>query len=155
MSRFEHDEDERYVVIERHSSSIAPFLLGIALGAGAALLLAPRSGAATRRDIRRRALRVRRAAQRAANDVTDSVVDKFHDARRKVEEQIDTARQAIDLKKRQVHRAMDAGRAAAHEARDELEQRIAETKAAYGAGAGVARASRTAVADDDDAGDGV
>ena len=44
------------------------------------------------------------------------------------------ARQAIDLKRRQVHRAMDAGRAAAREARDELEHRIAETKAAYNAG---------------------
>jgi len=155
MSRFEYDEDEPYVVIERRSASIGSFLLGVALGAGAALLLAPRSGAATRRDIRRRALRVRRAAERAANDVTDSVVDKFQDARRKVEEQIDTARQAIDLKKRQVYRAMDAGRAAAHEAREELEQRIAETKAAYGAGAAVARAGRTVVVEDDDAGDGV
>jgi gas vesicle protein len=155
MSRFEYDEDEPYVVIERRSASIGSFLLGVALGAGAALLLAPRSGAATRGDIRRRALRVRRAAERAANDVTDSVVDKFQDARRKVEEQIDTARQAIDLKKRQVYRAMDAGRAAAHEAREELEQRIAETKAAYGAGAAVARGGRTAVVEDDDADDGV
>ena len=52
---------------------------------------------------------------------------------------IDTARQAIDLKKRQVSRAMEAGRAAAQEARDELERRIAETKAAYNAGVDVAR----------------
>src|SRR5438874_4785396 len=88
MSRFEYDEDEPYVVIERHSVSVAPFLIGIALGAGAALLLAPRSGAATRRDIRRRAVRVRRAAERAANDVTNTVVHTFQDARRKVEEQI-------------------------------------------------------------------
>jgi hypothetical protein len=45
-------------------------------------------------------------------------------------------RQAVDLKKQQVHRAMDAGRAAAREAREELEQRIAETKAAYRSGEG-------------------
>jgi gas vesicle protein len=138
MSRYEF-EDEPYVVIERQSAGVAPFLMGLALGAAAALLLAPRSGAATRRDIRRRALRVRRAAKNVASDVTDTVVDTFQDARRRVEEQIDSARQAVDLKRQQVHRAMEAGRLAAHEAREELEQRIAETKAAYNAGAAVTR----------------
>src|SRR5215212_6203264 len=132
MSRYNYDdEDQPYIVIERRSEAgVGSFLLGIALGAGAALLLAPRSGAATRRDIKRRALRVRRAAENVANDVTDTVVDTFHDARRRVEDQIDSARHAIDIKRQQVQRAMDAGRAAAQEARDELEQRIAETKAA-------------------------
>jgi gas vesicle protein len=148
MSRYEFD-DEPYVVIERQSAGVAPFLIGLALGAATALLLAPRSGAATRRDIKRRALRVRRAAKHVASDVTDTVVDTFQDARRRVEEQIDTARQAVELKRQQVHRAMEAGRVAAHEAREELEQRIAETKAAYNAGAAVARNGRTSVAADE------
>ncbi len=90
-------------------------------------------------------LSLNRAAEDAANEVTDTVVGTFQDARRKVEDQIDSVRQAVDLKKQQVHRAMDAGRAAAREAREELEQRIAETKAAYGAGAAVARGPRSAV----------
>lgn len=141
MSRYDFD-DEPHVVIERHSAGIGPFLLGIAVGAGVALLFAPRSGVATRRQIKRRALRVRRAAEEAAQNVTDTVVDTFQDARRKVEDQIDNARQAIDLKRQQVHKAMDAGRAAAREAREELEQRIAETKAAYGAGGAVVRDGR-------------
>jgi gas vesicle protein len=142
MSRYEFDDDEPYVVIERHSSAgIAPFLIGLAVGAGAALLLAPRSGAATRRDITRRAKRVRRAAEHAATGVADGVANTFEDARRRVEEQIDSARQAVDLKRRQVNRAMEAGRTAAREARSELEQRIAETKAAYTAGASVAHES--------------
>lgn len=147
MSRYQFDDDDQpYVVIERHSDTgIGPFLIGLALGAGAALLLAPRSGAATRRDIKRRARRVRRAAENVANDVTATVVDTFEDARRRVEDQIDSARHALDVKRQQVHRAMEAGRAAAQEARDELEQRIAETKAAYGAGAAVARAGRATV----------
>ena len=148
MSRYEFD-DEPYVVIERQSAGVAPFLIGLALGAATALLLAPRSGAATRRDIKRRALRVRRAAKHVASDVTDTVVDTFQDARRRVEEQIDTARQAVELKRQQVHRAMEAGRVAAHDAREELEQRIAETKAAYNAGAAVARNGRTSVAADE------
>jgi gas vesicle protein len=155
MPRYEFDEDQPYVVIERHTESVGPFLLGIALGAGVALLLAPRSGAATRRDIRRRALRVRRAAENVATEVTDTVVDTFQDARRRVEDQIDSARQVIDLKRQQVQRAMDAGRAAAQEAREELEQRIAESKAAYRAdqpgrtGGTVARAGQAAVAIDE------
>ena len=66
-----------------------------------------------------------------ANDVTDTVVDTFHDARRRVERRIDSARQAIEVKKEQVQRAMEAGRAAAQQAREELERRIAETKAEY------------------------
>jgi hypothetical protein len=37
----------------------------------------------------------------------------------------------VELKRRQVTNAVDAGRAAAQQARVELEQRIAETKAAY------------------------
>ena len=48
-----------------------------------------------------------------------------------VENRFDSARNAVELKRRQVTNAVDAGRAAAQQARVELEQRIAETKAAY------------------------
>ena len=68
------DEDGRYVVIERQDggSSIGPFILGAAIGAGLALLFAPRSGAETRADIRRRARKARDAAQRVASGVTET-----------------------------------------------------------------------------------
>jgi gas vesicle protein len=132
MSRYDYDQDEPYVVIEKHESAgITPFLVGLAVGAGVALLFAPRSGRATRRDIKRRAMRVRQAAEDTVTGVADTVAEGFNAARQRVEDQIDSARQAIDLKKRQVSRAMEAGRAAAEEARVELEQRIAESKAAY------------------------
>ncbi len=149
MSRYQFEDDQPYVVIERHSESVGPFLLGLALGAGVALLLAPRSGAATRRDIKRRALRVRRAAENVATEVTDTVVDTFQEARRRVETQIDSALQVVDMKRQQVQRAMEAGKAAAQEAREELEQRIAETKASYRAGAAVARGGQVTVVIDD------
>jgi gas vesicle protein len=150
MSRYEFEDGEPYVVIERHDApSVAPFVIGLAIGVGAALLFAPRSGVETRRHITMRARRVRRAAGQVATDVTDSVADTFDQARRRVEERIDSARAAIDLKRRQVNRAMEAGRMAAQEARDELEQRIAETKAAYGRSAMVPRAVPTHVAIDD------
>ena len=70
------------------------------------------------------------------------MTDTFQDARRKVEEQIDSARDAIEAKRDQVRRAMDAGRVAAADARMDLDTRLAETKAAYQAGADVARESR-------------
>lgn len=143
MRRVDYD-DEPAVIIERHSGGVGSFLLGIAIGAAAALLLAPQSGAATRRDIRRGARRARRAAEDIAGDITTRVNDTFEQARDRVETGIDTARQAIDLKKRQVSRAMEAGRAAAQQARDELERRIAETKAAYNAGVDVARTGTSA-----------
>jgi gas vesicle protein len=156
MSRYDFDDDQPYVVIERHSSEngVGAFLFGIALGAGVALLMAPRSGAATRRDIKRRAMRVRRAAENVAADVTDTVVDTFQEARRRVEDQIDSAMHVVDVKREQMHRAMEAGRAAAREARDELEQRIAESKAAYRAGGSVAHEDANAVATLDDTEEG-
>jgi gas vesicle protein len=131
---YEFDDDEPYVVIEKQSGTLNSFFVGLAIGAGLALLFAPQSGERTRRDLQRRARRAQRTARRVATDVTDSVVDTFHDARRRVEERIDTARQAIEVKKEQVQRAMEAGRAAAQQAREELERRIAETKAAYQSG---------------------
>lgn len=141
MSRYDFDDDQPYVVIEKHEDAgVAPFLVGLAIGAGVALLFAPRSGRATRRDIRRRAMRARDAAEQTVTDVRDNVVGTFERARQRVEDQIESARSAVDLKKRQITRAVDAGRAAAEEARLELEQRIADTKASYragGAGPGV------------------
>ncbi len=129
MFHHDHDDDERYVIVEKRSNDVGSFLLGAAIGVGVALLLAPRSGAETRRDIRRRVRRVRRSAEQVVTGVADSVTDTIQEARQRVEDKIDSARQAVDLKKRQVRRAVDAGRAAADEARFELEQRIAHSKA--------------------------
>ena len=133
------DDDEPYIVIEKHSGGVSDFLLGALIGAGVALLFAPRSGRETRADISRRARAAQDRVRDVANDVTDQVVDTFETARSRIEEQIDSARSAIVNKKEQVLRAMEAGRDAAHQARTDLERRLAETKAAYNAGADVAR----------------
>lgn len=144
MGEYEFDDDEPYIVIERHSGSVGSFLMGIAIGAGVAMLFAPRSGEETRRELGRSARRARRAAHDLAGGVADTVTESYQDARHRVEQRIETARQAIDLKKQQVSRAMEAGREAALAAREDLEKRIAETKAAYEAGATVARNARAA-----------
>ena len=141
MSRH-HDydyDDERVVIIEKDSGGLGNFFVGLAIGAGLALIFAPQSGEETRRGIKRRARRARQAARQAVDDVSGTVAESFSEARRRVEEQLDSARSALELRKEQVSRAMDAGRAAAQQAREQLERRIVETKAAYDAGAEVAR----------------
>jgi gas vesicle protein len=127
----EADYAEPYVIVERNEAGIGTFLIGIAIGAGAALLFAPQSGKETRREIARRARRAQDAAQGLVEDVTGTVADKFNEVRASVEERIEATLDAVDDKKRRVTNAFHAGRAAARDARGELEQRIAETKAAY------------------------
>ncbi|HMF88763.1 MAG TPA: YtxH domain-containing protein [Gemmatimonadaceae bacterium] len=137
MDEYEwYDDDEPYarepyVIIERREQSVGSLLIGIALGAGVALLLAPQSGVETRREIARRARRAQDAAQDFVGDVSGTVADKFQEVRASVEERIEATLDAVDDKKRRVSNAFHAGRAAARDARGELEQRIAESKAAY------------------------
>jgi len=133
---YDEDDDEEYeaepyVIIERQDSAIGPLLLGIALGAGVALLFAPQSGEETRGGIARSARRARNAAQDFVEDVTDTVADKFNEVKSTVEEKLEATLDAVDVRKRRVTNAYRAGRAAARDARGQLEQRIAETKAAY------------------------
>jgi len=131
-----YDDDEPYygepyVIVEKREAGIGPFLIGLALGAGAALLFAPQTGEETRRGIARRARRAQEAAQDLVEDVSGTVADKFNEVRATVGERIDATLEAVDDKKRRVSNAFHAGRAAAREARGELEQRIADSKAAY------------------------
>jgi gas vesicle protein len=131
-----YDDDEPYygapyVIVEKRDAGIGPLLIGLAVGAGLALLLAPQSGEETRQVIVRRARRAQEAAQDLVEDVSGVVVDKFNDVRASVEERIEATLDSVDDKRRRVSNAFHAGRAAAREARGELEQRIAESKAAY------------------------
>ena len=139
MGQYEFDDDEPYVVIEKQTGGVGAFLVGAAIGAGIALLFAPRSGVETRLELQRSARRVRDRAEDAVEGATDRIADSYETARRRVETRLDSARQAVDHKRQQVSRAMEAGRYAAHEARADLERRLAETKAAYRAGVDVAR----------------
>lgn len=135
MDEYEWYDDEPYnepyVIVERREAGVGSLLLGIALGAGVALLLAPQSGEETRQSIARRARRAQEAAQDLVEDMSGVVAEKFHDVRDRVGETIDATFDAVEAKKRRVANAFDAGRAAARETRGDLEQRIAERKAAY------------------------
>ena len=82
------DDGEPYVVVEGRSSDLGPFLLGAALGAGLALLLAPRSGAETREALREHVQSARDRAQVAAEGVKERVSGGLADAREELERRI-------------------------------------------------------------------
>jgi gas vesicle protein len=123
-------EGEPFVVIEREEARIGTLLLGVALGAGLAMLFAPRSGADTRRLIGEQARRTGDRLRDAASDVTDNVTSRVSDVRERVTERVGAARDVVRRGQDRVLDAVDAGRFAAVEARSELERRIAENKAA-------------------------
>ncbi len=128
MSRRDWDDDDHFIIVEENddSSGLSAFLLGAAIGAGLALIFAPQSGEQTRESIKRSAKKAGEATKRAGEKVTDALAQ----AKADLESRIDTARSSIDLKKVQVSRAVDAGREAARAARDDLERRMAEQRAA-------------------------
>lgn len=123
----DHDEMP-YIIIERRSGSATAFLWGALLGAGAALLLAPRSGRETRDDIRAGALRLRDRAEDAVRSVGDSVTETIGGVRTEVQGRIETARDAFE-----------AGRRAARETREEMEMRVREVRAGVKGGVDAAR----------------
>ena len=106
-------DDAQYVLIERDSGgSFGSFLWGAALGAGLALLLAPRSGQQTRNEIRAGVQRLRDQAEDAVRNAQDSVTGRIDGVRAKVRAPVDVARDAFE-----------AGRRGAREARGEYEYR--------------------------------
>ncbi|MBI4539542.1 MAG: YtxH domain-containing protein [Gemmatimonadetes bacterium] len=127
------DRDEvPYIVIEREGSGILPFLLGALLGAGVALLFAPRSGRETQEQIKQQARRLREAAEARMRDVQRGVETRLEQAREGVQQAVGAARGAVD-----------AGKQAARDARLELERKVEQSKAAYRAGLEAARATAT------------
>lgn len=110
--------DEPYIVIERRSGTLSGFLWGALVGAGVAMLFAPRSGRETRNEIRDRAIRLRDRAEEAVRGVADTVTDTIGGMRGEVEGRIDAAREAFE-----------AGRRAARETRQDMEVRVREVRA--------------------------
>jgi gas vesicle protein len=126
-------EDMPYIIIERRSGGFGSLVLGALLGAGAALLLAPRSGRETRDEIRAGALRLRDRAEDAVRSVTDSVNETIGGVRGEVEGRVDAAREAFE-----------AGRRAARETRRDMEARVREVRAGVRGGVDAVRHGRPA-----------
>src|SRR6478672_9157423 len=123
MDDYDYDlyDDEPYLIVEnRDGSSIAPFIIGLAVGAGIALLMAPQSGEETRREIADKVNRAKDAARDAIGELGDAIGNTLEEAREKVEGGLESAREAVDVRRRRVHNAVEAGRVAARQARAEL-----------------------------------
>jgi gas vesicle protein len=124
----DHD-DLPYLVIEKHESGgMGTFLWGALLGAGVALLLAPRSGEETQAEIRDRVRRLREAAELRVNDVRDTVTDSVSRTRDRIQDQIEAVRETVEDRADRARHAVDTGKRAARDARSELERRVAEAR---------------------------
>lgn len=115
------DHDVTYV--EQESGSTAKwFLFGALLGAGLGLLFAPQSGERTRRDISRRAKKLRRDAEESFDDVIDEVETRGRKVKAQVEEWVEDVGDGVREGRRTLERT-------ANSARDELERRLADARA--------------------------
>lgn len=147
MARQDEYDDERVVVVQRDGGSVGTglLLLGLAIGAGAALLFAPSSGAETRDRLQRQARRAARRAQHLADEAGDTLSEGVERTRTRFDEQVERARDAVSSRGRAVGEAVTAAREAALDARADLERAVATSKRAY---ADSRRAYREARAED-------
>jgi gas vesicle protein len=129
----DHD-DVPYIVIERESGGgVGSFLLGAMVGAGLALLFAPKTGEETQEELKEQAQRLRLAAE-----------ERVRVAQRQLEERLDDAREGVSTRYDEVRDAVNAGREAAISARSDLQDKLDRSKAAYRAGVSAAQDTVTA-----------
>lgn len=118
------------IVIEERGGGAGTFVLGMIVGAGVALVLAPRSGRETQRALRGVAGGLRETAAGGMDEARASVSGWVHRGR----ERVDAVRGAVDTRVDQARTAVEDGRAAAAQAQSELRRRVAEAKASYRSG---------------------
>lgn len=126
------DQDlQPYVVVERRGSNIVAFIAGALMGAGVALLLAPKSGRETQADLREGARRFSEGAGEKLTDLRDTLEDRYGQTREGLGERVGAIRENVRDRQRKAEEAIKAGKDAARQARSDLEARVAESKAAY------------------------
>ena len=133
MARHRDDDDE-VVVVEKHGSSVVPFLWGLGIGAVVALLLAPMSGEELRATLRERGKKLGDLASQNLDELEDYVAEGYEKARAKVEVGLDSAKQRVQEGRQAARDVVEAGRGAALTAREELEKRLADAREARRAG---------------------
>lgn len=124
-------QPQPYVIVEKHGSGFAAFVWGAIVGAAAALLLAPKSGQETQRELREGARRLKEEAGERLTELRGTLEETGERAREEVEERVSHARDSVREQKHRAEEALKAGKEAARQARTDLEERVAESKAAY------------------------
>jgi gas vesicle protein len=89
-------DDLDYIIIERKRGGFGAFIWGAAIGAGLALLYAPRSGRQVRDELRAGVTRMRDRAEDAVRQAQGTVTDRIDGVRTDVRGRIDAAREAFD-----------------------------------------------------------
>lgn len=117
------DDDREIIYVERDdtSSVFKPLLIGLALGIGAGLLFAPRSGEETRRILRKRLRRMRAATGARLGELSERIqdgMDAFRTGEWPVDEGDDDSEEPEAAEVRP-----------ASSAREELERRLAAARA--------------------------
>lgn len=122
MSRYDEDDDEQVIYVEREGgSSIKALLLGAVIGAGVALLFAPQSGEETRRGLKRRLRKIRAMAE----EKVDELSQRFSG-----QEDEETPGPADETEDDEDLEAVAAGEPArSGGAREELERRLEKARA--------------------------
>lgn len=110
------DVEERVVYVESGSSGFGWFVMGAVLGAGLALLYAPRSGEETRRELGRRWDDLKEEAEEKLEEISDTIQDGKERVRAKIERLVDGDREG------------ERGTRPAS-AREELERRLSDARA--------------------------
>jgi gas vesicle protein len=100
-----HDESDKYLV------GIAAFGIGALIGAGVALLLAPKSGAETRNLLRGYVARGK-----------DEIHERSRQARATLDAAVDRGKQAYDSGKAVVREALETGKETTQGAQDKIRQ---------------------------------
>lgn len=137
-------EQQPYVVVERRASGVVAFLCGALVGAGVALLLAPKSGRETQADLKEGARRLREGTEGRLTDLRDTLGERYDRTRDRVETQVGAFRRNVADGQKKAGEAIKAGKDAARQARSDLEARVSESKETY----------RAALADGGDPEDG-
>lgn len=132
----DHDQvqEEIEFVIEERGGGMRTFVLGALVGAGVALLLAPRSGRETQAELARALGGLRDRADGPVDGARLSLTDWVGRARGRVTGRLDEVRTVVDDRVGRVRGAVDEGRMAARQARVELRRRVDEAKATYRSG---------------------
>lgn len=120
-----------YIIVEKSGSSLGAFLWGAIAGAAAALLLAPKSGEETQQELKEGARRLRSQAEEKFTELRHNVEEGYERVREDLTERVDQARGEVRDRRKAAEEALRAGRDAARRAREDLEKRVAESKAAY------------------------